>query len=127
MKDYEFLRWLANCDPLPRIPLVEQRARIHAIADQIERLSNASESLYCQLTCGHELWLFNPTIGGTVMCPRCPAPVTVAKIWFKEPKLVRQVCQLSCGCSQYMDYPRVGQIISCARCGTRCARVTHIA
>lgn len=126
MKDYEFLRWLVSGGPTPRIPLVQQETRLLAIADQIERLSNppdAPESLRCQLSCGHELWLFNPKMYGAVMCPRCPAPTTVAKIWFKEPTPAKRLCVLSCGHHRFVDNPRIGLHILCPICPGMCQRV----
>lgn len=122
MTDYEFLRWLADVRPIPYISLEEQRIRIRAIADQIERLSNPpdrSESRYCVLTCGHDVWLFDPKIGQTVLCRVCENPVTVASIQFKKPPMPRKrVCELLCGHRRYVDNPCIGLVITCPICSS---------
>lgn len=120
MKDYEFLRWLADYGTYNGgiILRPDNTRQLRAIADQIERLSNTTdESLHCTLTCGHNLWLFEPTIGKTVTCRVCHNPVTVAKIWFKEPTQVkRRVCTLLCGHALYVDSPRMGADAYCSAC-----------
>lgn len=125
MKDYEFLRGLTTVlnKNFAFVP-GETLDRLATIADQIERLSSTpdrSESLYCVLTCGHDLWLFEPKIAQIVTCRVCHNPVTVAKISFKEP--TKRLCTLSCGHHRFVDNPRIGLHILCPICPGMCQRV----
>lgn len=126
MKDYEFLRWLAEAGTGGTIILGrEAPQQLNAIADQIEKLSNTpelTERCECELSCGHSEVLTNPRIGETLTCGYCLKSGTVTKIWFKDPppippELIKHFCQLSCGHKRYLNNPRVGELCGCPTCG----------